>query len=119
MTPPRFLIFTQLNGQLLTWSLTDSVLANFPATGATVKATLFKDRSLVNGLLQPGTAVDHLTDLTLDEDLPSKPGTYSAEVDATFNPDVGANYVLVVDATHVGYESQHWEMPAMVKVRLN
>jgi hypothetical protein len=114
MTLPRMFIFLKENGQYLSWTLTDAMLPNQTIDTATVVATLYQDRDLSDPVTRPGTPVTDFTNLNLPF---VSAGVYRGLVPSSFNPEVGADYVLVVDATAPGYEPQHWEKQSVVEVR--
>lgn len=110
---PSSLVFYKENGQLLEWTLTDFLHRDQFINDATVVATLYRARNIAVGHV--GTPVDFLSDLTLTF---VADGLYRGEIPAEFNPNVGVNYILVVDATAPGYRGQHWEILSVVTVRI-
>jgi hypothetical protein len=109
---PSIFTFFALSGQYLNWFLQDS-LTNLPINNSVITATLYKDRSLTNPTGQPGTPVTFFTGVSIAY-VPNTNGQYRAVIPATFDPPLGTDYVLVVDAVTPGYADQHWETAAQV-----
>jgi hypothetical protein len=109
---PGSFTFYALTGQYLNWYMTDSV-TKAPINNSVITATLYKDRSLTNPTGVPGTAVPNFTAVSVAY-VPNSNGQYRAIIPASFNPALGSDYVLVVDAVTPGYANQHWEVQSTV-----
>ncbi|HVI10224.1 MAG TPA: DUF4054 domain-containing protein [Candidatus Binatia bacterium] len=109
---PSTFTFFALAGQYLNWYLFDSI-SNQPINNSAITATLYKDRSLTDPTGTPGTPVTFFTGVTIAY-VPNTNGQYRVVIPAAFNPPLGNDYVLVVDAVTPGYANQHWEIAASV-----
>ena len=109
---PTIFTFYAGSGQYLNWYLQDST-TNQPIDNSVITATLYSGRSLTDPVDFPGTPVANFTGVTLAY-VPRTLGQYQVIIPATFNPPLGTNYVLVVDAVTPGYNPQHWEIAAQV-----
>jgi len=109
---PGTFTFFALTGQYLNWYMTDS-LTKAPINNSVITATLYKDRSLTNPVGVPGTPVANFTAVSVAY-VPNSNGQYRAIIPASFNPPLGSDYVLVVDAVTPGYANQHWEVQSNV-----
>jgi hypothetical protein len=106
------MVLYKASGQFLEWAITDGMLPNQFIDTATVVATLYHGRNMALGV--PGTPVPSATEIVLAL---VADGVYRALLSASFDPHVGVDYILAVDATAPGYEPQHWEDPVVVEVR--
>jgi Protein of unknown function (DUF4054) len=111
---PSLFTFYAGNGQFLNWFLQDPT-TELPISNSVITATLYTGRDINNPEATPGAPVAGLTALSLAA-VPGKPGKYQGLIPASFNPVLGSNFVLVVDAVTVGYQDLHWEIPAVVTV---
>jgi len=106
------LVLYKASGQYLEWTINDGMLPLQFVNNAAVVATLYHGRNVATG--DPGTPVPSATEIVLAF---VANGLYRALLSASFDPHIGVDYLLVVDATAPGYESQHWEEPVVVEVR--
>src|ERR1700732_2534010 len=113
ITFPTMFTFLAGSGQYLNWFLQDSVSLQ-PINSAIVTATLYSVRSLATPTDTPGTPVTFFTSVNLPY-VPRSKGQFQAIIPSAFNPPLGSNYVLVVDAIVPGYNNMHWEIPATVQ----
>ena len=112
VTFPTLFTFYAGSGQYLNWFLQDSA-TGAPINSSTIVATLYAGRSLTDPTGTPGTPVPYFTDVPLPY-VGGSAGKYQAIIPAAFNPTLGSDYVLVVDAITPGYNNSHWEVAAQV-----
>jgi hypothetical protein len=110
MSVPSSFTFFSKNQNMLTWTVTDVTGAN--VNSASVTATLYFDRDPIDPDLNPGDAVPTFTDVSLLFNVQDQ--KYEVVIPATFDPPVGGNYTLVVDASNAGVGLGHWERRAVV-----
>jgi hypothetical protein len=96
--------FVYNNPATIAWAIVDA--NGDPVTGAAVTVTLWRDRSLDNPDTIPGTQVPNMIDLVLAEGVA---GFYSIDVPAVNVPQIGTNYVLVIQARVAGILIRNWE----------
>ena len=114
---PHSLTFLAENGQLFDWWLADPQ-TGAPIINATVTATLYANRSRFDPDASPGTPVPNATGLSLTYQGNDTNGArYQVLIGAAFDPAFGGPYVMVIDASAPLYQSQHWEIPAVVVPR--
>lgn len=96
------------------WTLVDS--DSSPVLDAEVTATLYAGRSPQIPDTVPGEPVEGFDDVTL-ELVPDSAGVYQVDIAGTFNPELGGDYILVVDAMRTGQVLGHWEINTIVAER--
>jgi hypothetical protein len=107
--------FPALNPFTFRWVLTDA--DGQPVNDATaVTATLYSGRSISIPDIDPGTPVTDFDNVTL-EYVTDSDGIYEADIPGTFDPEIGGDFVLVVDAVRSFQVLGHWEIPAIVEER--
>jgi hypothetical protein len=121
-TPAKF-VFENGNNQWLEWGpLVDGLTQTNPAptyiNDATVTATLYKNR-VIGDPTQPGTLAPTFGvsgSLTLPY-IAASTGIYRGLVPNALAEIVGANFVLVIDASDASNFQGHWELPAQIITR--
>lgn len=113
IAPPTSYTFRALQIEQLTWVLTDE--NNAPVTGATVEASLYANRSLVDPVATPGTSIVGFLDLLLTE-TPAASGIYIVTIPPLALPDPAVTgYVLSVTATDAfNNDLGQWETRAVL-----
>lgn len=112
VTPTTF-TFQALQTQQLSWTLADQ--NNNPITGATVKATLYSNRSRFTPTVSPGVADSVFNNLTLTE-TPAASGIYVTLIPESFNPSPALiNFITVITGVDSGNNQIGvWEIPTVV-----
>jgi hypothetical protein len=108
-------VFPNQNPFTFQWTITDA--DGLAVNDATVTATLYSGRSATLPAEVPGDPVEDFDGVSLDYVTDSE-GVYQAEIPGTFNPEVGGDFIVVIDATRGPNSLGHWEVPALVQERV-
>lgn len=108
-------VFPNQNPFTFQWTLLDA--NGTPVNDATaITATLYDGRSISLPEDVPGEPVEGFDGIEL-EYVADSAGVYEGTIAATFNPGIGGDYILVVDAVRSFQTLGHWEVPAIVQER--